>query len=291
MEAIYRKARAKINLNLEVVGKRENGYHNLESVFQKISLYDEIYIRKTKTNICQIECNSPALETEENIIAKAYEKLKANYPQITGIEVNLNKKIPMQAGLAGGSADCATFLLAMNELFDLKMSRKEVEKIGQSLGADVVPCLYNGAVLGEGIGEKITPIHTNLRYYLVMIKPQISCNTGEMFAKIDARSDLHPLHKAKEIKKALEENDLQSLKGNLYNVFESVIQEKQTIQNLKEELLQNGAIESAMTGTGSCVYGIFEDKKQAKKVYQKLKEKQKVYIGTSYQSKKGEYYD
>lgn len=291
MEVIYRKARAKINLNLEVVGKRENGYHNLESVFQKISLYDEIRIRKTKTDNCQIQCNIPALESKENIIAKAYAKLKAKCPKITGIEVKLNKKLPMQAGLAGGSADCATFLLAMKQLFDLKLSKTEIEEIGQSLGADVVPCLYNGAVLGEGIGEKITPIRTQLSYYLVIVKPQTSCNTKKMFEKIDARSDLKLLHKAKEIRKALEENDLESLTGNLYNIFEDVIEQKDIIQNLKNELIQNGAVESAMTGTGSCVYGIFKEKEQAKKAYQKLKENQEVYIGTSYQSKKGEYYD
>ena len=120
MEEIYIKARAKINLSLEVLNKRKDNYHNIESVFQKINLYDEIWIRKIKTNEFKMVTNVYEINNKENIIYKAYRVLKEKYKNITGIEVKLNKKIPMQAGLGGGSADCASFIIAINKLFDLK---------------------------------------------------------------------------------------------------------------------------------------------------------------------------
>jgi len=179
------KARAKINLSLEILGKRPDNYHNLKSVFQKINLYDEIYVEKDESNECEIQTNIGNLDSKDNIIYKAYVKLKEIYPQITGVKVNLNKRIPMEAGMAGGSTDCASFILCINKLFSLNMSKEERESIGKSLGADVVPCFYNRALLAEGIGEIITLINTNFKYYIVIIKPQISCSTKEMFKKIE----------------------------------------------------------------------------------------------------------
>lgn len=242
MEQVYIKARAKINLNLEVVGKREDNYHNLRSVFQKINLYDELYIQKTETNDLEIETNIKELNNKENIIYKAYIALKEKYKNITGVKVKLNKKISMQAGLAGGSTDCASFLLGMNRLFDLKLSKAEIEKIGQSLGADVVPCLYNRAVKAEGIGEIITPIHTQLKYYLVIIKPEMSCNTKEMYQKIDKRNDIIQPDNSNKIIQALEQNRIDLVVNHLYNIFEYVIEEKDMIQNIKKELTEQGAI-------------------------------------------------
>lgn len=242
MEQVYIKARAKINLNLEVVGKREDNYHNLRSVFQKVNLYDELYIQKTETNDLEIETNIKELNNKENIIYKAYITLKEKYKNITGVRVTLNKKIPMQAGLAGGSTDCASFLLGMNQLFDLKLSKAEIEKIGQSLGADVVPCFYNRAVKAEGIGEIITPIQTQLKYYLVIIKPKKSCNTKEMYQKIDERNDILQPDNSNKIVHALENNRLDLAANYLYNIFEYVMEEKDTIQNIKKELMEQGAI-------------------------------------------------
>ena len=242
MEQIYIKARAKINLNLEVVGKREDNYHNIRSVFQKINLYDELYIRKTKTNDLELQTNVKELNNKENIIYKAYITLKRKYKNITGVRVTLNKKIPMQAGLAGGSTDCASFLVGMNRLFDLRLSKTEIEKIGETLGADVVPCFYNRAVKGEGIGEIITPIHTYLKYYLVIIKPKISCNTKEMFKKIDEKNGIIQSDNSNKIVQALEENRLDLLVNHLYNIFETVIDEKEMIQEIKKELIKQGAI-------------------------------------------------
>ena len=288
MKKIYIKARAKVNLNLEILGKREDNYHNLESVFQKINLYDEIYIKKIQTDDFKLNINVKELDTKENIIYKAYVKLKEQYKTITGIEVTVNKKIPMQAGMAGGSTDCAAFIIAMNKLFELKLSKKDMESLGKSLGADVVPCFYNKAVKAEGIGDIITNIDTNFKYYMVIIKPKISCNTKEMFQKLDTEEDIQQLHTSENIIKALENKDIYLLANNLFNVFEEVIQEKEIIQQIKKEFIKNGALQALMTGSGSCVYGIFKDKQSAKNAYIALKDKYQTYICVSYNLKKGE---
>lgn len=242
MEQVYIKARAKINLNLEVVGKRKDNYHNISSVFQKINLYDELYIKKTGTEDLVIKTNIEELNSKENIIYKAYIVLKEKYKKIMGVEVLLNKKIPMQAGLAGGSTDCASFIVGMNRLFDLKLSKIEMENIGKNLGADVVPCFYNGAVRGEGIGEIITPINTDIKYYLVIIKPEISCNTGELFKKIDEGKTKKQPNNSNKIVQALEKNNLETVTKYLYNIFEEVIEERELIQNIKREVIKQGAI-------------------------------------------------
>ena len=288
MEEIYIKARAKVNLSLEVLGKREDNYHNLESVFQKINLYDEIYIKKIQEKDFRLKINVKELDSKENIIYKAYGKLKEQYKVINGIEVIVNKKIPMQAGMAGGSTDCAAFIIAMNKLFKLELSKKEMEALGKSLGADVVPCFYNKAIKAEGIGDMITTIDTDFKYYMVIIKPEIACNTKEMYQKLDTEKDIQQLHTSENIIKALENKDIQLLTNNLYNVFEEVVQEKQSIQEIKKELLNNGALQALMTGSGSCVYGIFKDKQSAKNAYITLKERYQTYICTSYNMKKGE---
>lgn len=282
MEQIYTKARAKINLNLEILEKREDGYHNIESVFQKINLYDEIYIRKNQTNTFELETNFKVLNNNENIVYKAYISLKEKYPNITGVSVKINKKIPMQAGLAGGSTDCASFILGMNKLFNLNLSENEIENIGKKLGADVVPCLYNRAIMSEGIGDKVTQINTNFKYYILVIKPEVSCSTKEMYEKLDSQNKFMYYNKSKNIIKALENNNIEVLCDNLYNAFEEVVEPKEIIKNLKFELINLGAINSLMTGSGSAVYGIFKNKQEAKKAYKILKEKYQVYICLSY---------
>ena len=284
MEKIYVKARAKINLNLEVLNKREDGYHNIKSVFQKINLYDEMYITKTHDNQFSLETNIEAINNSENIIYKAYKVLKEKFPNIDGVKIILKKKIPMQAGMGGGSTDCASFILSINKLFDLKLTKTEIENISRNLGADVVPCLYNKAVLAEGIGDIITPIETNFKYYLVIVKPEISCNTKEMYQKIDAEEHIEK-DTTNKIIEALENNNVQLFKESLNNTFEDVIEEAE-IQKIKNMLMENNATASLMTGSGSCVYGIYENKKLAQNAYKQLKEKYKTYICTSYNSQK-----
>lgn len=279
MDQIYIKARAKINLTLEILNKREDNYHNLKSVFQKINLYDEIYIYKIDNDDFILDTNIKDLDIKDNIVYKAYVKLKEKF-NISGVKVVLNKRIPMQAGLAGGSTDCASFILGINKLFNLNLTEQEIITLGKSLGADVVPCLYNKAVLAEGIGEIITKIDTNFKYYIVLIKPELSCNTGEMFKKLDERNKILTIDNSKNVVKALKDNNIELLSNNLYNTFEEVLDLKQ----IKDELIKNKALGALLSGSGSCVYGIFKNKQDAKFAYNNLKDKYKTYICTSYNS-------
>ena len=286
MNKIYTKARAKINLNLLILDKRKDGYHNIKSIFQKINLYDELYIEKNNTDKIEIKTNIKEIPIEKNIIYKAYNKLKEKYKNITGVTVTLNKKIPIQAGLAGGSTDCASFLKAMNKLFKLNISKEELKQIGKTLGADVVPCLYNQVVQAEGIGDKITEIKTTTKYYVVIIKSEkLNGNTKEMFKKIDENKKIKQKDNTNEIKKALEESDIIAIKNKTYNTFEKVSDQKE-IEKIKQELKTEGAIESLMTGSGACIYGIFENKNKAKKAYKTLKNKYETYICSTHNSKK-----
>ncbi len=281
MEKIYLKPRAKINLNIEIVGKRPDNYHNIKSVFQKISLYDELYIYKLKTDKFILETNFEELNNKDNIIYKAYESLKRKYKKISGIKVVLNKKIPMKAGLGGGSTDCASFILGINKLFDLNLSKAEIEKIATKLGADVVPCLYDKAILAEGIGDSITKINTNFKYYILIIMPNIFCDTKEMYKKIDEKETIIQRKTTKEIIRALGNNDIRLLAENMYNVFEDVIEDKLLLNKIKKELVKEGAFGSLMTGSGSCIYGIFNTKESLRKAYNNLKEKYAVYLAIS----------
>lgn len=281
MEKIFLKPRAKINLNLEITGKRPDNYHNINSVFQKISLYDELYIYKLKTDEFILETNFAELNNKDNIIYKAYESLKNKYKSISGVKVILNKKIPMKAGLGGGSTDCASFILGINKLFNLNLSKEEIEQISKKLGADVVPCLYNKAILAEGIGDVITKINTNFKYYILIIRPNMSCSTKEMYNKIDEKNSILQKNTTKEIIKALETNNINLLTKNMYNVFEEAIEDKLILNKIKNELMEKGACGSLMTGSGSCIYGIFDTKENLKRAYKNLKEKYEVYFAIS----------
>ena len=165
-------------------------------------------LEKCGTNNIEIISNVEELNNKENIIYKAYMVLKEKYQDITGVQVKLNKRIPMQAGLAGGSTNCASFILGMNKLFNLTLTKKEMESIGKNLGADVVSCFYNKALLAEGIGEIITPINTNFKYYIIIIKPQISCNTKEMYQKIDNKNNEKQAYNSNKIIQGLEQKNI-----------------------------------------------------------------------------------
>lgn len=282
MDKIYIKARAKINLTLSILEKRPDNYHNLESVFQKINLYDELWIEKIDIPKLELNSNIDGLSLKENIIYKAYHKLIEKFPNITGVRVILNKKIPMQAGLAGGSTDCASFLIAMKKIFSLDFSEKEIIEMAASLGADVPPCLYGGIIKAEGIGEIITKINSNLKYYLVIIKPKNTfCCTKEMFEKLDNRQYKSEI-KTNKILSAIEKENIVMLANNLYNDFESVATEIEEINEAKKVLKENGAINALLTGAGSCVFGIFENKEKARVAYKNLKKNYETYICTSY---------
>ena len=277
MKQIYMKARAKVNLTLNILNKRSDGYHNLESVFQKINLYDEIYVEKSTSDELSLSCNIIEFANQNNIIYKAFNALKEKYSDIGSVKVKLIKHIPSGAGLGGGSTDAAGFLKAMNKLFNLNCSESELIQIGKTLGADVPPCLQAGSFLAEGIGEIITHINQNLKYYIVIIKPDVSFSTKLMFSEVDNSCNIQQKYNSKNVIKALETGDFSSLSDNLYNVFEEVFDENSEIKHIKRFLIQNGASNSLMTGAGSCVFGIFDNKETSKEAYRKIKKQYETY--------------
>lgn len=272
MNRIYLKARAKINLTLNVLEKRPDNYHNIESVFQKISLYDELFIKKNDNDCLYLECNLKELENQSNILNKTFNALKKEFPQISGVNVKLVKHIPLQAGLGGGSTDCASFILGMNSLFNLNASEEKLVEIGKSLGADVVPCMYN-LVKSEGIGDIVTKLKSNLTYYILLMKPNYECNTRIMYEKLDSNPNLVQKYNTNDVINVLKNGNITDLQGKLYNVFENVIEEKDELNKIKNDFLSSGAIDTLLSGSGSCIYGIYETKKDANKAFDYLKSK------------------
>ena len=288
MEQIYKKAKAKINLSLNVLEKRKDHYHNIESVMQILYFYDELWIERTNKEGITIKCNNQEIKEEENIIYRAYWLLRKKY-QISGVKVKLIKKIPTQAGLGGGSADAAAFLKGMNKLFSLGISKSELEALGIELGSDVPTVLHQGCILVKRKGEELERIHTNLKYYIILIKPDISFSTKEMYQKIDLKGkNMAQKFVSQELRQALEKGDLELACNYLYNVFEDVSYHN-TIETIKKDLENQGAFANQMTGSGSCVFGIFKEKEQAKNAYHRLKTKyEKCYFTIPNYGERGE---
>lgn len=277
---MYKKARAKINLNLNILERREDGYHNIESVFQKISLYDEIYVNKTdKHNGINIVPEIPEISVKENIIYKAYQELKKRFSNVQGIDVILKKNIPMQAGLGGGSADCGSFIDCVDKLYNLNLKLQDKIDIGKKLGADVPATFFNKPVLARGIGEKIEEINSNFKYHIIVIRPNFKCNTKEMYNKIDNEEGIIQKYTSKEIKEALEEKNINKITYNLYNVFEVSVADSEQI---KKDIISAGAKNALLAGSGSCFFGIFENKQKAKEGYKILKQKYETYYSIAY---------
>ena len=276
MERIVVLANSKINLNLLITAKRKDGYHNIKSVFQTISLCDTLTIEKSDE--FEIKCNIPSLNSDNNILYKAYMKIKEIYG-ITPVKIELVKNIPMEAGLGGGSADAAAFLNGINKLFSLKLTKKELINIGKSLGADVVPLLYDGVLIATGIGSNIKKVKTNIKYYIVIVKPDYGSNTKEMYKEYDLNKDnINELDYTDIIIKALKNNNLNLLRGKLYNVFEDVYKEQDSLNSIKKKLLELNATTTLLSGSGSSIYGLYNDKMDAEKAYNKLKEEYEVYL-------------
>ena len=267
------RAYAKINLNLVIFDKREDGKHDLKSVFHKIDLFDNLEIKKNQINMCLIKCNDKELE-KDNIIYKAYELLKEKYPFISGVNVYLEKQIPMQAGLGGGSSDCAAFIIGINELFKLNMNIENYKEIGSLLGADVVPCYYNVPVKAEGIGDKVEVINSKLSFPILIVKPEYSCNTKEMYQELD-KIKRNRKDTTERIIDALEKNDIKLLSNNLYNSFEDVM--NNNYFDIKKDILNSGALNAMLSGSGSCIFGIYENNNDLDIAYEKLKNKYEVY--------------
>lgn len=249
---------AKINLTMEVFEKRQDGYHEVRTVLQSISLRDQLFLTPRKEKGAVLICNIPQLLGEDNLIMRAYDLL-AEYFDLGGVEFRLDKHIPWQSGLGGGSADCAATLRGLCQLFQLELSLEELLELGIRLGADVPACLLGVPVLAEGIGEQLTPIHTGPSLELVVLMPPAAFDTPQMYQRLDARQVcLQPIS-LDDILQGLCKGDTVQVARGLYNHFEEVVPQAEMIAGAKACLREMGALGASMTGAGAAVFGIFSD--------------------------------
>lgn len=267
------RAYAKVNISLDVVGKREDGYHLLRMIMQNIDLYDEIILEKQNKDII-IECNKNYVPTDSrNLAYKAAMAFKERYNIQEGVKIKIFKNIPVSAGLAGGSTDAAAVLKLMNKLFEVNAPKEELMELGLKLGADIPYCIQGGTALCEGVGEVITPLKPFKDKIIVLVKPSFGVSTKEVYKNFDMEKvKKHPETEA--LIKAMAEDDLRYVAYNMRNLLENVTLKKHKVLiNLKEEMNKYGAINSMMSGSGPTVFAFFDDMLKAQKCFEKMKEK------------------
>ncbi|MCR4691944.1 MAG: 4-(cytidine 5'-diphospho)-2-C-methyl-D-erythritol kinase [Lachnospiraceae bacterium] len=270
-DTVTKEAFAKINLTLDVVGIREDGYHLVQMVMQSVSLHDTLTLSRIPEDAIRLSIDIPGLECDErNLIWKAADLIRKEYGIKEGVAIDLKKRIPMAAGLAGGSTDCAATLTGMAELFDLSLSQERIRELGLTLGADVPYCVMGKTALAEGIGEKLTPLADIPDCFILLAKPREGVSTGGVYKALDALSG-YPHPDTKGVLNALETGDLAGITDRLCNVLENVTAAANPgIGKLKEQMLEYGAMGSLMSGSGPTVFGIFAQEEAAKAAAEKL---------------------
>ncbi|MCM1990045.1 4-(cytidine 5'-diphospho)-2-C-methyl-D-erythritol kinase [Oceanirhabdus seepicola] len=273
------KAYGKINISLDAVDKREDGYHLLKMIMQQIELYDEIDITKADEGIT-ITCNKYFIPTDnKNLAYKAAELFMKTYNINEGVKIHIEKNIPVAAGLAGGSTDAAAVLKGMRNIFKVKASDEELMKLGETLGADIPYCFVGGTALCEGIGEIITPLRPFDNKILVLVKPNFGVSTKTVYKNLDI-SKIRKHVKTDRLLEAIEKDDLKSVCYHMKNVLENVtIIKHKSIKNIKKNMVEMGAINSMMSGSGPTVFGFFDDILKAQRCYEYFKKDyQEVFI-------------
>lgn len=266
------KSMAKINLALDITGKRANGYHDVRMIMQTICLYDQIEIERTKEAGVSMQANVPFLPVDRrNLAVQAAEILLKAFDISEGVAIKLNKRIPVAAGLAGGSSNAAAVLVGMNHLFSLGLSEQELMEYGLQLGADVPYCIMRGTALAEGIGEILTPLPEIPQCHILIGKPPVSVSTKYVYEHFDmAENVLHP--DVDGMIRAIKDRSLEGIVCRLENVLEQVtVPEYPVIEEIRRLMLQYGAAGARMSGSGPTVFGIFEDRNTAEKAADALR--------------------
>ena len=267
------RAFAKINLGLDVIRRREDGYHDVRMIMQTIQMYDQLEMEKKGSKGIALTNNLSYIPVNENnLVYKAAKLLMDQYQIQEGVSIHLNKFIPVAAGMAGGSSDAAAALVGMNKLFRLGMSKEELMKVGVKIGADVPYCIMRGTALSEGIGEKLTALPSLPACHILIGKPGVSVSTKFVYTnlKLDEKTK-HP--DIDGMLNALQRQDLYGITDRMENVLESVtVPAYPVIQEIKDHMKAHGALNALMSGSGPTVFGIFDDKKKAEFACEKLKE-------------------
>lgn len=284
------KALAKINLGLDVVRRREDGYHEVRMIMQTIHLYDRLDIKRTKESGIQIQTNLSFLPVNENnLIYKAAKLLMDEFSITDGVSVKLDKRIPVAAGMAGGSTDAAAMLFGMNRLFSLGLTKRQLMERGVQIGADVPYCIMRGTALAEGIGEELRPLPPMVKCPVLIAKPSISVSTKFVYQnlKLDDTT-VHP-----DIDLLIEDikaKNLHDIAAHMGNVLETVtIPNYPVIDEIKKHMLSHGAVGAMMSGSGPTVFGLFDDEATAKKAYKAMRSShlaRQVYLTSVYNNRK-----
>ena len=274
MYTIQMKALAKVNLGLDVIRRREDGYHEVKMIMQTLDLFDHVTLEKRDEAGITLETNLSFLPVDEQNIAYRAAKMLMDEFQIPGgLHIKIEKNIPVAAGMAGGSTNGAAVLYGMNKIYQLGLSTKELMERGVRLGADVPYCILRGTVLSEGIGEVLTPVAPMPDCYILVAKPPISVSTKHVYEnlKLD-QIKTHP--DIDGMIDALAAKDLVGITSRMENVLETVtIPEHPEIQLIKDQMMEAGALNALMSGSGPTVFGIFEDKEQGMKAREYVEEK------------------
>ncbi len=265
------KAYAKINLMLDIINKRNDGYHDLFMIMQSIGIYDKVTVTENKSKSITIKCNIDDIPlNNKNIAWKAAEAFfEETKMKNRGIEICIEKRIPHAAGLAGGSADGAAVIVALNKIYKTNLTDEELCNIGVKIGADVPFCITGGTLLAQGIGDVLHKVKPLRKCYIVIAKPDFDVNTGSAYKQFDDFGKTHTPDKFGMLC-AMESRDLHQICSKMENVFEQFIEVPNRI-SIKETMKNNGAIGVCMSGSGPTVFGIFEDKKNAQNAANELK--------------------
>ena len=267
------RAYAKLNLTLDVLGKRPDGYHDLRMIMQSIDLADTITLEENSIGALQVRTNLHFLpDNEKNLASQAslrWWEAKGVPPR--GLNISIDKKIPVCAGMAGGSSDAAAVLRALNQMEDRHLDLDILAEIGALVGSDVPYCVMGGTALAEGRGEVLTPLPPLPKCWVVLCKPEFSISTPALFAKIDSvRLRCRP--DTQGAIAALEGGDLAGVARRMYNVFEDALPERQRtrVNDIKNALIQCGALGASMSGTGPTAFGLFDSEALARETWERL---------------------
>lgn len=286
MNQITRKAYAKINLGLDVIRRRPDGYHEVKMIMQTVGIYDiltfakrelsaggpQISIMLEQKNTLKPEFSGEELPCDEsNLIYKAAAMIMDTYGVKESVDITLQKNIPIAAGMAGGSTDAAAVFHGLNELFGLSMSLEDMKRLGVKIGADVPYCIMGGTALSEGIGEILTPLPTPTKAYLLIAKPDIDVSTKFVYENLHA--DMLKYHPDIDgMVEALKAGNLTKVTERMGNVLETVTEKKYPIiRRIKDEMIKGGAQNALMSGSGPTVFGIYTDKETVRKAYDVIK--------------------
>ena len=267
------QAFAKINLGLDVLGKREDGYHEVRMIMQTIRMYDQLDMRKSVEPGIHLTTNKKYIPVDENnLVWRAAKLMMDTCGIMEGVSIHLHKVIPVAAGMAGGSSDAAATLVGMNRLFHCGLSKEKLMELGVQIGADVPYCVLRGTALAEGIGEKLTVLPPMPDCWILIGKPGISVSTKYVYTTLDLNTNtVHP--DIDGMKKALEDGNLYGITERMGNVLQDVtIPAYLEVERIKEQMKTLGAVNAMMSGSGPTVFGIFDNEEKAQEACQKLRE-------------------